>query len=418
VTFTASLTPQGGTAVRASSVRLVTTWQGVWFADVVLDSQSNPVTLADVPVGPVTITITPPGGTTATLQGTADPLASGRFVSTIRLRVVGGAGAWDSPVPSASWNSASGVSSATVEQATAALVGETVNDPQPASLGISWARIAGPASSIFEDRSWYVDVAGVTQVGTRPTATADPSLTLLEWDPLQQRGLFAVETLTLPGTTFTDPRFDGTITLRDTEQVWDSNGVRLTGWCSTSAVSRLATSFTNMIERFGNLAELRIYPYTIVSQVGALLNLQAIPNPDGSPAPQPNLLNVQVWPGMAGLSGIHTTASRVLVTFIAMPSGPRAPFVVAFDPSILPQQVTLDATTAVNIGPSSTVALAGGKNPVATVGSTGTVIFPPTPFPFTGFWNGLPIVGGFITITSPGLCVIKTGDPNTTAGPR
>jgi hypothetical protein len=404
--------------VRATSARFVFVRIGVWFCDVDLDPDSSPVTSADVPTGKATITITPntQGATPIIAVGTFDPLADGRFVSTVRVRVVGGGNGWNHLAPGQHFHSDVGLSSATVEAAIAGVVGETVNDPSPISLGLDWVHLAGPARRVFADRDWYVDLSGVTQVGSWPSVQADPSLELLTWDPLQQRGEVAVDALVLPGTQLSDPRFDGTITVVDVEHVFDAQGSRATVWCSANDVTRLITACTVMVRELGKLAPMRIYEYRIQTQSGAKLNLQAVTNPDGSPSAAPDLVEVVVWPGMAGLSAEHNLGSNVLVAFIATPDGNQAPFVFSFDPTKLPLSVTLDASGEVQIGPTAaTVSLAGGGPPIARVGDTVLIYFPPI-LPFSAVTETGIAMTGTITIPGPGLGSIQTGSSKANSG--
>jgi hypothetical protein len=405
--------------VRAVSCRLVMPWRGAWFADIDIDPDSAPVTEADIPTGQVTVTLTPnaAGATPIVLTGTVDPLASGRFVSTVRVRVLAGGGGWGNQVPGQHWNSPEGgVSAQTVEEATAGLVGETIHDPSPVSLGFDWVRTQGPASAIFADRPWYVDLTGVTQVGTWPTAQPDATLEIREWDPLTQKGMVSVDALVMPGTVLTDPRFDGPVTVRDVEQIWDAKGTRATVWCSANQVTRLIEAIKNVVRLFGKLAPLKIYKYRVIQQNGATLNLQAVNNADGSqPVVPPELQNVVVWPGLEGLSCQYKLGSLVLVAFIAQPDGSSGPFVLANDPSALPLTSTLDASGQVNVGPSAgTVALAGGGPGVARLGDTVLVYFPPS-MPISGTVSGAPFVG-LLTIPGPGIGSIQTASNKANSG--
>jgi hypothetical protein len=403
-------------STRVVRARILFTWKGVWTGDLDLDPDGD-VTEASVPTGQQTLTVTTADGDVQTFVGTVDPQSVGRFVAGVKLRFRAGGGGWATRVDRQDFSGPSGVSSQTVEQATAGLVGETVNDPQPISLGLHWVRIAGPASRVFTspDRDWYVDPSGVTQVGTWPVAQPDSSVEILDWDPNQQRATLSADAFVPPGTVLQDARFDGPITIRDAEHVWTPEGVRIHAWCSSIAVSRLTSALTNLVRELGGLAGLKSYDYVISQQDGQSLTLQAATYPDGTASEAPDLDDVVVSPGMAGLSASYLLGQHCRVVFLSARFS--NPIVVSFDAQ-LPNDVTLDATGTTSLGPSGTVELAGGKNPVATVGSVGTVIFPPTPCPFTGTIGGVPIVGGLITITSPGLCIIQTGDPNVTAGPR
>lgn len=400
--------------VRALSVRLVTCWTGAWFADVDLDPNSNPVTVSDVPSGKVTITIAPTGANPITLTGTVDPSASGRMVASVPVRVVGGLG-WKSTGTRQSWHSDAGISSIVVEAEVAAVVGETVSDPSPVLLGINWDITSDqPASSVFGSRAWYVDTFGVTRVGTRPAATPDSSVEILQWDPLLAHGMLSADALVLPGTVLTDSRFDGGITVREAVQTWDSKGTRVEIWCGASPSTKLVGALSSMVQALGGVAHLKRYRYRIVSQAGdGRLTLQAVANPDGSPSNAPDVSPLSVAPGMSGLSALYKLSSLCTVAFLN--GDPSQAFVESFDSASLPQTLTVDATGTLKLGPSATsVALAGGGAPVARQGDTVTVLFP-GPIPVSGTVGGAPFTGT-MTLASAGIGQIMTGSGKVAAG--
>jgi hypothetical protein len=324
-------------------------WRGAWWAEVDVDPDTDPVTVADVPAGPVVLTITPAGAAPIVLKGTVVPQDTGRMVSSVKVHILAGGAGWTKALPAQQFNQPAGLTSAAVEQATAALVGEVVVDAQPVGLGTTWVREGppNPASSVFGDRQWYVDTNGITQVQPWPVAAPAASFELLAWDPIQQRGDCAADALVLPGTVITDARFDGSITVRDVEMVFDKAGVRATVWCSAVAVTRLVSALTNMVRVLGQLAPLKIYRYRVVLAAGAMWTLQPVPEPDGTPSPMPPLVNVPVWPGMFGLSCTPTLSAKVGVMFL---DGNREqPVVVSYD-GTLPVVLNLDATGVVNVG--------------------------------------------------------------------
>ena len=317
---------------RASCARgILFTWRGVWSGDLDLDPDGT-VDASSVPTGKQTLTITSQSGAVFAFAGSVDPLAAGRFVASVKLRFLAGGGGWATKISAQDFFGSSGVSSLTVEQATAALVGETIHDPQPISMGLHWERLAGPASRVFTcpDRDWYVDAAGVTQVGTWPPSTPDASVEILDWDPIQQRATLSADAFVPPGTVLTDARFDGPITIRDAEHVWGPEGVRVTAWCSTTAVTRLVSALTNAIRELGGLAGLKSYDYVIAAQDGQTLTLQASPYPDGTASEAPETIDqVVVSPGMAGLSATYLLGQHCRVVFLAARFS--SPIVVSFD---------------------------------------------------------------------------------------
>ncbi len=339
---------------RCVSVRLVTLWRGAWYADIDLD----PVDSTKPPTGAVTLTMLG-----ATLLGTVDPRDSGRLGAKNRLMIVGGAGGWDKPVTRQDYHNDGGVPSTQVYQAAGAQVGERVNDVSPVFLGVDFARTAGPASRVLGDRDWYVDTAGVTQVSSWPTASLDSSGTILDYAANRQELTISCDALVFPGTTFTDPRFDGTLIARDVEQTVTSEGSRATVWCSAVPVSRLTSALTNMVREFSGRQYLRSYRYRVVAQEGdGRLQLQCVNPSIGAP----DLLPLSDWSGMQGDSAEVQLSSECDVRF--QEGSPALPIVVGWSPLGKPTTRTVDASVEVKIGPSSSTVSVGAEASSVSIG--------------------------------------------------
>ena len=346
--------------VRAVSVRLVSQWRGAWLADVDLDFDSNPTT----PTGAASLQIGD-----QTLIGTIDPLLSGRIASIIRVRVVAGGGGWDQSVTRQDYHNDAGVLSTQVYQAAATAVGEVVNDATPHPLGIDFVQTTGPASRVFGDRDWFVDLSGVTQVVSRPAASLDSAAVIRTHNPARQTLLVSSSTIVLPGTTFTDSRFDGTLVARDVEQVFDDNGAEALVWCSPNAAPRAMSALTNLVRELSGREYLRTYSYRVVTQGSdGRVQLQAVDPNVGAP----DLLPISIWPGMQGDSATVQLGSEVVVAFTA--ADPTKPHVQSFSPLGTPTKRTVDATLELDIGPSAAaVNIAGGVSAVGRVGDEVTV---------------------------------------------
>jgi|SRR5579884_888386 len=394
-----SVQAASGPVVRAVSVRFLIPWKGVWLADVEIDPEV--VTASSLPTGRVTLTVG-----AQVLTGTVDPRGSGRFVHTAKLRILGGGAGWDKPVTGQHFHADNGVSSTRVLSATAKQVGENVNDVTPVTLGIDWVRPVGPASRVFGDRDWYVDLAGVTQYASRPPATPDATFEVLDFDPRRQVLHATSDVVLLPGLQVADasktPRWDGTLTVRDVEQVFDRKGSRATLWCSTVGVSRLTAALTSMVRELSGAAKLRVYRYRFVTATGGRLNLQAVDKSLGIP----DILPVSVWPGMAGASGKYAPGQQCLVRFLG--DDYSEPAVVGFDGN-LPLEASLDAQDKVHIAPSGS-----HPGPIAREGDAVSVFFPPT-VPVVGTVSGAPFTG-VITIVGPAPGVIVAGSGKADCG--
>jgi hypothetical protein len=369
---------------RAISVRLFLPWRGAWLADVDLD----PDDAKSPPAGAVALKI---GDTT--LLGTVDDRSSGRFASSVHMRIVGGAGGWDKPVRPQHFHNDAGISSSDIYQATAGELGEQVNDPSPVSFGVDFMRSGGVASRVFGARDWYVDLAGVTQVGARPASTPDKTIEVMSFNAQAQRLELAGDAVLLPGTVISDARFDGQLVARDVEQTFDTSGTRATAWCSKAPASPLRGALENMVREFAGVTYLRLYAYRFINANGARLNLQAV---DKSPE-IPDAIPITVFPGMAGLSAKLTASQTVLVAFLE--GDQKQPVVIGFDGN-LPQEVTIDAVSAVNLG--------GEDGAPATSQGDAIVAYLPPELPVAGTVSGAPFVGT-ITIATPLIGVTQSG---------
>lgn len=344
--------------IRVISMRLLQPWTGVWLADLELDPEL--VALAPTS-GKVAITVGQPPR--VTLTGTIDPRGSGAFVEFSHLRVLGGGAGWDQTVAPQHFHSDGGILSTRVYAATGLLVGETVNVLAPISLGIDFVRSAGPASRVLEELEWWVDLAGVTQVGTRPPAAPDASLTLIRWDPTTQSAELTCDSLVMPGTLLADPRIpSGPVTIRDVEQRFDAKGSTVVAWCGVAPTAQLMGDLRTLVAEFSGQKFQRTYLYRIVTQNGAdgRLQLQAVHRDAGLP----DTLPLSPWSGLAGASAKYRPGSLVRVSFIA--GDPTQPIVDSYQPGAIPLESTVDASIAMHLGPSAAlVALAGGGHPLA-----------------------------------------------------
>lgn len=344
--------------VRSKSCRLYTMWRGAWIAELELDpDDTSTLTTTLASSGPASLSI---GATT--LTGSIDARGTGSFLGKGAARVVGGGGGWDQTVPAQDFHADIGVPSTQVYQQTATLVGETVNDLTPASLGNDVIRSTGPASRVFGAGDWWVGFDGVTNVGARPTPTADASLVIVDFDPLEQRVEFSCDVPLVPGTVLSDPRFNGTNpVVRDVEQVFDAHGSTGTAWCSVNPASRLTSALTNLIIELGTRTYLRARRYRVIQYQGNRLALQAV----SSAAGMPDIIPLAQWSGLAGASAKLANGQVVFVGFDHTTAPPQ-PILLGYALDGLPLESTVDATTAVHIAPTAaSVDLAGGGHPIA-----------------------------------------------------
>ena len=327
--------------VTALKIDLLAPAIGVWQARADLDLPST----QPMPSGAVTVTIG-----SASLKGTIDPTASGRFGEKAKVRVMGGADGWSKPAKVQHFKSDAGLKSSAVISATAAAVGETVNEPNPLPLSSAdFVRMVGdlatePASRVLRGRVWYVDADGVTQVvDARAMSKPSADVDILAWDPEQRCATLSADTIVWPGTVLTDPRFD-TVTIRDVVQTFSTAGSRVQAFCASTEGTRLVTALTTMVEELGQLSRLRSYEYRVTKQNSdGRLFLQAVRKAAGVP----DLLPIPVWASSPGDTSKFTPGTGVMV--ILSDGDGRWPRVFATDGTV-PIERHIDATTLIELG--------------------------------------------------------------------
>lgn len=347
---------------------------GVWIVDVEIAAQA----LLALPLPTGTVTLVLAG---APLVGTVDDDSSGTWGPTARVRVLGGGGGWSKPLPAQQWHADNGVLSTTVYQATGALVGETVLDEEPEVGAIDYVRAGDaptklptdpsrniPASAVFGDNPWWVDVAGVTHVGPRPPAVADPSVVLRDYTAPEQKVTFHAQAILVPGTQLVDGRLGAApVPVYDVEQLFDEHGSIGWAWTQPEAGSSIAGDLKAAALAWTRAVYLRIYRYRFVQDTG--------PGPGGPPnrmalqavtptAGVPDLIPLAPWSGAPGISAELAPSQEVLVLFEN--ADPSAPRIVCYSLEGLPLKLTLDAQVELDLGPTAPVVnLAGGLAAVA-----------------------------------------------------
>lgn len=341
------------------SVRCVVPYRGAPFFDVDVD----PASVALVPKAGPAVLIVGSAPDVTTINGVVDPRETGSFVSTGRVRVVGGRGGWDKAVPAQHFHLEPALPRSTVLAATASEVLETVVELVPQTLGTDFVRSAGPASRVFGDAGWWVDPAtGTTFLGPRAPAVPPLSLELLEWDPKTKTAVVSCDTLIVPGTVLVDARIgESPVTVRDVDQTFDAQGSRAILWCADQAVSRLSSALTNMVRELGGVAYLKTYRYRFVAGDAGHLALQAVERAvTGLAAPMPDLIPLPEWSGLAGATAVLPPGLEVLVQFVN--GDPSQPVVVGYATNEVPLEVDINAlvmklgatAASISMGPTPT----------------------------------------------------------------
>lgn len=322
-------TLNGGVAVTACRIQIPAF--GCWWADVECASQ-------DVLSGAVTLALAD-----LTLRGTI--VSGGAYQVRTRYRIVGGAGGWGRRVAARSYVNDAGVKAALVLRDVAADVGETLGALPAGTVGPAFVRAAEPSSRVLDaisPRAWYVDEAGITQIGKRPARAFAGSFTQLVNDAARARLDLAPADGSLaalvPGVIIGDLG-----ELVDVEHTLegDTGKLRTSVW-GRGPASRMSTALRNL---FGPLvASVRYaapWEYRVVQVVGERLDLQAPRVSSG----MPDLRRVRIRPGVAGLRVRPALGSLVEVAFLN--GDPGRPVVVGFDdqdgPGFVPTDLALQA---------------------------------------------------------------------------
>jgi len=376
---------------RVVSLRILNPWRGVPAFDV----DADPELVATIPSqGPAAITIGVAPDPVSVLTGVIDPLASGSFVATSRVRVLAGSGGWGKTV------AAQPFGPTTSTAVYAAVAGQVLEKPPvdviPETFASGYLLAVGPASQVFGDKDWWVDpTTGVTTVGPRPPAIPDPSLEILSWDPLTKVAELACDALIQPGTPLVDLRIgESPVIVRDVDQTFDANGSRARAFCSVNSVSPLQAALQTAIREFGGVRWLCVRRYRVVSPglTPTQWNLQAVDRAlTGQAAPMPDALNITMWSGIAGGTAKLTPGSQVLLGFID--GDPSQAVILEYGTDVLPLEVTLDATAAAHLAPTAQlvdvgaaatiVAIAGGADFLVPAGAMAALVSALTTFATT-----------------------------------
>lgn len=188
---------------------------GVWTCDFAL-------AVSTVLTDPITLTV---GNLTA--RGAV--IRAGSYAGSRAYRIVGGAGGWRKNLAAKSYVKDAGVYTDLVMGDLARETGETLSAAPSVSLGRTYVRLAGPASRTLAALapSWWVDLLGVTQIGTRPAHTINS-----EFTPTHRIGAAGiVEVATedpaswTPGARFSNPLLStATLTVQAARFFWRLDG--------------------------------------------------------------------------------------------------------------------------------------------------------------------------------------------------
>jgi hypothetical protein len=190
--------------ITAAVCSLMITASGIPFADVELTDTVTLPPRSILIIGSLTMVCT------ATRQGT--------YLGRTQARLVAGAAGWRNPVTARGYGSPAGVQLAQVIADAATEVGETVGVIAPVPAGPFYTRRAARASQVFDlvpaGLSWWVDLNGLAQVGTRTPSIAVANIQVIDWDTGIGRAIVAAEENAglIPGATILNPDI-GSVTI-------------------------------------------------------------------------------------------------------------------------------------------------------------------------------------------------------------
>jgi hypothetical protein len=279
---------------RCTHARVEIPAHGIWYASATLDAE---VTLA----GRVELKIAD-----LALSGTI--LSGGPAKGKSTYRIVGGAGGWGKVIPARSYTNDAGVKVSTVLTDAARDCGEALGTLPTTRLGPGFTRAEDVASRVLESVSpgaWYVDSAGVTQIGRRPEVALAVTAQLGPLDAASGKQTVAAESIAsiLPGVTV-----EGRVALDVAHEVTPA-GLRSHLWSSspTDAFRRLVLAALPDYKYRGGPFEFRVG-----RQTGERFDLQPVRSSLGFP----ELRNVPARPGIPGARADVKKGSKVLVGFI------------------------------------------------------------------------------------------------------
>lgn len=337
-------------------VRVYVPQHGAWYADVLMigaPALSGEVTLA---LG------------TLDLVGTV--VSYGTRGEQAFAKVVGGAGAWGATLPAKPYHNDAGVKAKLVAEDAARECGETLETlTTQERLGSHFVRRIGPASRTLElsvGRAWHVGYDGVTRVGERASHTpAEGVYTVVDVQPEEGVVTLSLDDLgaVVVGSVLSEG-LDVDLTVRDMEIRVDAEEAVIVAWCggTPSTQDRISSALSRLVERESGERIYGKWRYRVVEMDGDRVKLQAI----SSAAGLPDILPVDMYPGLAGVHAVLTNSAEVLVEFVE--GSPSLPIITGFvgkgGSGFVPVSLTLDATSEIKLGASASdfVALATKVN--------------------------------------------------------
>lgn len=337
--------------IATSKLRLTVRGWGAWWVDADI---VDPEEFAKGSAATVTI-----GG--STLSGAV--VSGGAHAGRASYHIVGGRGRWGAVIPRKPYRDDAGIKISKLLTDAAREAGETLGPLPTTRIGQHYARREGPASRLLGlltptkeggAPEWFIDYAGVTQIGKRPTTTYAGDAARVRVDKKIGVIDLAVESLEglLPGVIV-----DGMPPATDVE--FELTASRLTArvYGGPSALTKRFRAYRTIFNSlFPQLPYLATREYRVVDQSDERLDLQPVRTGGGWPA----LDGVPVR-GPSGFKVKHLPGSLVIVTFLE--GDPSRPMVTGGDapdaPGWMPLEIQLGDDPALGIARVGDTVLAG-----------------------------------------------------------
>lgn len=228
-------------------------------------------------------------------------------------RWVGGKGKWPTVVDEKGYTNDAGVKQSLVLQDAAAACGEPIADLPTSRMGPHYARRNASAVEVLHvvaPQNWYVDFAGVTRIGRRPTTQFVGDAPRTRVDSNAQVIELATESVAalVPGVVV-----DGMKPATDVEWLLEPKKLTARVWGGAAPTTRRLAAWFKIWEAFSARERYAgAWEYRVVVQTGERFALQPVRTANGLP----DLSNVPVRPGVAGFRNNVTPGELVIVQFV------------------------------------------------------------------------------------------------------
>jgi hypothetical protein len=293
-------------------------------------------------------------------------VSGGALHGRAAYRIVGGAGGHHKPIKAKSYLDDAGVKVETLARDLASDTGETFADVPAARRGPHYARPEGLASVVLHElapRAWYVDFAGVTHFGARPSVAYAGDGVRTRVDRASGVTEVATEVLAglVPGVTI-----DGSQPATDVEYSLDEKRLTARVYAGTMMSRRIA-ALARVLDALDPARRYRgLYDFRVVDQVGERLDLQPTLTSFGFG----DLQRVPVRTS-AGVKAKVALGSIVVVGFAN--SDPSRPQVIAHDAPDAPGWMPLELL----LGEEPQLPIARQTDTIVAGPFAGTITGPP-----------------------------------------